>query len=433
MFPPFYKVVEKRAAARSRQHPYACEARISQDEDTLAIEPPSRVALEAPYTIFSRMKTILLVALASMSTCLGPLAANIYYPAIIYLSYAFNVPTNFINLTITVYLVFQCLAPTFVGSISDAIGRCLAYIICFIIYLAADLGLALQDNYAGLMVLRCLQSTDSSGTVALANAVVADIATSSERVIGRLLDQCFGWRSIFWFLVIMSGTLFLILLAIIPETCRAVVCDGSIPPQKWNISLLTYLPAGFSDPILELQSPRNPAPQDGPSTSSAPFRRTTSRSSLLRKPGYKWSFPLSVLGSINIVAYGWALQIQAISTALPVSLILLYFLGFNVSGAFNAFSTLIVDLHPESPGTATVAANLVRCLMGAGTVAGISPLLNNIGTGWANVVRRIRDANMAEAKEGRERIGDLESGGGVSEGTETREKGRAADMRGTKA
>jgi MFS family permease len=58
--------------------------------------------------------------------------------------------------------VFQALAPTFIGSISDKNGRRPAYLICFIIYLGANIGLALQDSYPALVVLRCLQSSGSS-------------------------------------------------------------------------------------------------------------------------------------------------------------------------------------------------------------------------------------------------------------------------------
>lgn len=68
-----------------------------------------------------------------------------------------------------------------VAGFSDSAGRRPAYIICFVIYIAANLGLSLQDSYAALMVLRCLQSAGSSGTVALANGVVADLVTSEER------------------------------------------------------------------------------------------------------------------------------------------------------------------------------------------------------------------------------------------------------------
>ena len=53
--------------------------------------------------------------------------------------------------------------------------------ICFTIYIIADIALALQNNYVALLILRMVQSGGSSGTVAIANAVVADVATSAER------------------------------------------------------------------------------------------------------------------------------------------------------------------------------------------------------------------------------------------------------------
>lgn len=60
-------------------------------------------------------------------------------------------------------------------------------------------------------------------------------------IIGGLLNQFLGWRAIFWFLVILSAVIALIFIIVLPETCRAVVGNGSIPPQRWNVSLLTYL------------------------------------------------------------------------------------------------------------------------------------------------------------------------------------------------
>ena len=156
--------------------------------------------------------------------------------------------------------IFQGIAPTFIGSISDETGRRPSYLICFVIYLGANIGLALQSSYPALFLLRCLQSSGSSATVALANAVVADLVTSAERgsyigyatvgalvgpafgpVVGGLLCQYLGWRSVFWFLTIYAGILVVIFATILPETCRKVVGNGSIPPQKWNVSLLTYL------------------------------------------------------------------------------------------------------------------------------------------------------------------------------------------------
>jgi MFS family permease len=105
-----------------------------------------------------------------------------------------------------------------------------------------------------------IQSSGSSGTVALANAVISDIVTSAERgtnigyasmgvtvgpafgpIIGGLLNQFLGWRAIFWFLTIFSGIVFLVIIISLPETCRKIVGNGSIPTRSWNMSLLIYL------------------------------------------------------------------------------------------------------------------------------------------------------------------------------------------------
>jgi multidrug resistance protein len=154
-------------------------------------------------------------------------------------------------------MIFQGLAPTVFGNLADMAGRRPAYIIAFTIYLGANIGLALQNSYAALFILRCLQSTGSSGAIALGFGVVADISTSSERgsymgivgagtmmgpalgpVIGGILAQFLGWRSIFWFLVIIAGCFLILFMLTVPETGRNVVGNGSVPPQ---VSLFLFL------------------------------------------------------------------------------------------------------------------------------------------------------------------------------------------------
>lgn len=60
-------------------------------------------------------------------------------------------------------------------------GRRPAFLVCFVLYIAANIGLALQSDYASLLGLRCLQSAGSSPTIALASAVAVDIAASKQR------------------------------------------------------------------------------------------------------------------------------------------------------------------------------------------------------------------------------------------------------------
>ncbi|KAI9852926.1 MAG: hypothetical protein M1838_003720 [Thelocarpon superellum] len=222
-------------------------------------QPTSELATrpsEKHSSFTDRQKTAIILTV-SVGSFFSPLSANIYLPALNTLADDLQVSTSLINLTVTTYLIFQGLAPTFIGGFSDSAGRRPSYIICFVLYAAANLGLALQNNYASLLVLRCLQSAGSSSTVALAVAVVADLVTSAERgsyvaytsiaailapslapVLGGLLSQYLGWRWIFWFLLIFSAAFFLPVLLFLSETRCEIVGDGSILPPMLNKSLL---------------------------------------------------------------------------------------------------------------------------------------------------------------------------------------------------
>ncbi|KPM44951.1 hypothetical protein AK830_g1660 [Neonectria ditissima] len=223
-------------------------------------EAQPREAPGPPYTTFSHWQKALIITLVSFLAIISPFSSSIYLPALTAIADDMNVSISLINLTVSSYLIFQAISPSFIGNFSDTYGRRPAYMICCVIYLSANISLALQDNYAALFVLRCLQSCGSSATIALGSATAADMVTRAERgkylgyasmgvtlgpalgpVIGGLLNEYLGWRSIFWFLTILSGVLFLVVLAFLPETCRNVVGDGSITPPLWNMSLLGYL------------------------------------------------------------------------------------------------------------------------------------------------------------------------------------------------
>ncbi|KAJ5764916.1 MFS transporter [Penicillium odoratum] len=212
------------------------------------------------FSVFTTGEKRAMVAIGSLAAFFSPLSSSIYFPALDTIASALDVSTSKINITVTTYLILQGVAPMFIAGFSDTAGRRPAYMICFTIYLAANLGLGLQNSYAALLVLRMLQSAGSSGTVALANGLVADMVTSSERgsyiafaslgsmlgpslapVIGGLISQYLNWHWIFWFLLILSGVFFTGLALFLPETCRKVVGDGSIPPPTLNMSLTDVL------------------------------------------------------------------------------------------------------------------------------------------------------------------------------------------------
>jgi MFS family permease len=134
-----------------------------------------------------------------------------------------------------------------VAGFSDGAGRRPAFFICFVIHIAANIGLGAQNSYAALMVLRCLAG--SSGTIALSTGIAADVVSAAERgsyvaiaspgallgpilgpIIGGLISQFLDWHWIFWFLPILAGAVFVPLMLFFPETNRKVVGDGSYPP-----------------------------------------------------------------------------------------------------------------------------------------------------------------------------------------------------------
>jgi predicted MFS family arabinose efflux permease len=358
-----------------------------------------------------------------------------------------------------------------------------------VLYIIANVALGAQNSYAGLMVLRCFQSSGISGTVALSNAVIADIITSAERgtyigwasvgatlgpslspIIGGLLSQYLGYHAIFWFLAIFGGVYLTIMLLLFPETCRKVVGNGSIPPPRWSRSLLNYrderqrkrageiidfsardelaaqrslkipnpimatlvmvaeletglllifmgllfagvyaifvgIPSQFSEiygfnnlelglvflavgvggivaaftqgKLLDWNYARHARKLNLPVSKS---RQQDLTNFPIERARLEISVFIVFFASLLTIAYGWLLQYE-VHVAAPI--VILFFLGYLTIAAFNPLSILIVDLHPKSPGTATAAMNLARCLLGAGATAVVLPMLEAMGRGWA--------------------------------------------------
>ncbi len=206
-----------------------------------------------PYSVHSTWAKRGIVLGASLGAFISPLTGQIYLPALNAIAQDLHITASQVNLTITTYMVFQGITPMLLGGLADGIGRRPTFLVCFVIYVAANIGLALSRNYASLLVVRCVQSAGSASTVALCQAVVADIVSSVERgsyigitiipivfgpslgpVLGGVLSEYLGWRAIFWFLAILGAVLGLGLALFLPETCRKIVGDGSVQPHPFH-------------------------------------------------------------------------------------------------------------------------------------------------------------------------------------------------------
>ena len=204
------------------------------------------------YTAWSVRDRRLLVVLLGYLALASSLTANIYFPLIELLAARYDVSVQDINLTVTVYIVVQGVAPSLWSPLSDSWGRRPVYLVTFAIFTLASLGLSIVDrNYPALLVFRALQSIGASGAVSLAYASVADVVVHAER--GRYLaplltitniGPCIGPvlggglalasgdpRWCFRALLIFGGTATPIIGWVMPETGRSVVGNGAVPAQ----------------------------------------------------------------------------------------------------------------------------------------------------------------------------------------------------------
>ncbi|KAK1054119.1 hypothetical protein LTR74_016074 [Friedmanniomyces endolithicus] len=170
--------------AALREKPEECPPEEEYDQ-------PNIVAAEE-YSSFTIAQKRAIIVTGSFAAWFSPMSGSIYYPALNQIAADLHVTSAKVSITVTTYLIMQGLAPMMIAGFSDKAGRRPAYLICFTIYIIANLALALQDSYIALLLLRMLQSAGSSGTVALAQGLVGDCITSSER--GQADAFAYTWR-----------------------------------------------------------------------------------------------------------------------------------------------------------------------------------------------------------------------------------------------
>jgi DHA1 family bicyclomycin/chloramphenicol resistance-like MFS transporter len=181
-----------------------------------------------------RLPLSLVVALLAM---LAPFTIDTYLPSFPDIAGELVATPLQMQQTMSLYLLAFALSTLFYGPLSDSFGRKRIATVALLIYAVSSIGCALALNIDQLIWMRVGQGLAASAGLVIGRAMIRDcyqgshaqrvmarmmlifaVAPAVAPVIGGLLHDLFGWRSVFWFLAGLGMLLAAMLLLGSSET-----------------------------------------------------------------------------------------------------------------------------------------------------------------------------------------------------------------------
>ena len=188
-------------------------------------------------------------------SALGPFSIDTYLPSFHEIGDKLHATPLEVQQTLSVYLLSFALMTLWHGAISDRFGRRKVILVAIGLFAAASVGCMLATRIEQLWFWRAMQGITAGAGIVVSRAVVRDLfdgapaqrlmsqitmmfalAPAVAPVIGGWLQTWFGWRSIFAFLVLATGALWLACWKLMPET---------LPPERRQSLQPAYLGATY--------------------------------------------------------------------------------------------------------------------------------------------------------------------------------------------
>jgi DHA1 family bicyclomycin/chloramphenicol resistance-like MFS transporter len=213
-------------------------------------------------TISIRLLLVLIVA-----TALGPMAMQIFIPALPAIQERFGVSPATAQLTLSLSAFAIALATLAYGPLSDRFGRRPALLGGLLIYLAGSALCGLATSIEGLILGRVVQAAGGCAGIVLTRVIIRDlydldrsatmlayvtmamvVAPMLAPAVGGVLNDLAGWRSVFLFGGALGGVVTIVVATELPETFPATGVRGS--PAARVASRHTFLRLLRSRPFL---------------------------------------------------------------------------------------------------------------------------------------------------------------------------------------
>lgn len=176
-------------------------------------------------------------ALLGALVMLGPFSIDLYLPAFSAIGANFGVPQVAVQATLSTYLFAYAFMMLWHGALSDALGRRVVVLGGLVVYAVATLGCAIAGNIESLWLARALQGLSAGAGLVVGRAIIRDrfhgpeaqrlmsqvtlvfsIAPAVAPVVGGVLLNTLGWRSMFWALLVFTLALLAWTARALPET-----------------------------------------------------------------------------------------------------------------------------------------------------------------------------------------------------------------------
>jgi MFS transporter, DHA1 family, multidrug resistance protein len=211
-------------------------------------------------------------ALLASLAMLGPFAVDMYLPAFPDIGREFGASQIALQQTLSAYLFAFAFMMLWHGALSDSLGRRPIVLAGLAVFALGSLGCAIAGNVQSLWLFRALQGLSAGAGLVVGRAIIRDrfngpeaqrmmsqmtlvfgIGPALAPIIGGALLNLFGWRSIFWAMLVWTVAMLVLCVRVLPETLPVAQRHPLHPHALWrnyravltqpNFTLLAFVPS----------------------------------------------------------------------------------------------------------------------------------------------------------------------------------------------
>ncbi len=165
----------------------------------------------------------IIIFVLALLTAFGPLSIDMYLPALPEIARQFSVELSSVQLSLASFLIGLSFGQVFYGPLTDRFGRKKPLYFGLILYMLSSILCAVAADVDSLILFRFMQALGSCAGLVIGRAIVRDLYQPHEAarvfsllmlimglapilapIVGGILTDAFGWRSIFWVLAGIS-------------------------------------------------------------------------------------------------------------------------------------------------------------------------------------------------------------------------------------